>query len=151
MDKDHILIQLSDSDRTSVWKKPFATQSTPQKVFTAIWEVEAEVNNGGFSQYFENSSCETAHFVVEALEKVGAPLTAGICRRAIATAFPTGLPTDPRLIRSSAAQFSDETSDSLNALTTEFFTYPNNLTDLLFQYVSEHPDEFGVLPIPDNT
>jgi len=55
---------------------------------------ESEVNNGGFSQYFLNSSGETAGFVVEALETIGAPNTADICRRAIAIAFPDELPSD---------------------------------------------------------
>jgi hypothetical protein len=60
------------------------------KVFSSIWAVESEVNNGGFSQYFLNSSSETAGFVVEALETIDAPRTADICRRAIAAAFPDG-------------------------------------------------------------
>jgi uncharacterized protein DUF4375 len=52
VDKNAFLIQLSESDRTMFGKEDFATQSVPQKVFSAIWAVESEVNNGGFSQYF---------------------------------------------------------------------------------------------------
>ena len=70
--KNHILILLSSSEQTSFDKEDFASQSLPQKVFSAIWEVESEVNNGGFAQYFLNSSAESASFVVEALETVGA-------------------------------------------------------------------------------
>ena len=92
MTKDKILIELSSSTKTKVYKEDFANQSFPQKVFSAIWEVEAEVNNGGFSQYFWNSSNESAHFVVQALEMIGAPQTASICHRAVAAAFPQGLP-----------------------------------------------------------
>ncbi len=63
MDKNQALIMLSASDRTALGRQEFSQQSTPQKVFSAIWAVESEVNNGGFSQYFPNSSCETAAFV----------------------------------------------------------------------------------------
>jgi len=75
-----------------IGKEEFARQSLPQKVFSAIWEVESEVNNGGFSQYFSNHSAESASFIVQALETIGAPRTANICNRAIVTAFPSGLP-----------------------------------------------------------
>ena len=87
MDRNCILIELSESKMTDFGKKAFAAQSLPQKVFSAVlWAVESEVNNGGFSQYFLNSSCETAPFVAEALDTIGAPRTADICRRAIVSA-----------------------------------------------------------------
>ncbi len=150
MTKNHILIDLSTSEKTSFGKEDFAEQSQPQKVFSAIWALESEVNNGGFSQYFLNSSAESASFVVEALETVGAPDTAAICRRAIAVAFPVGLPGSEEAVRSAAADFPDEILEELEPLDEEFFSYPNNLTDLLFDYVSKNPEEFGKLPKPDD-
>ncbi len=150
MDKNNILIDLSESDRTKHGKEDFAAQSTPQKVFSSIWAVESEVNNGGFSQYFLNSSCETAGYVVEALKAIDAPRTSEICRRAIAAAFPEGLPADPAEISSAAENFPDETEDKLEELDNEFLAYPHNLTELLFAYVSRHPEEFGDLPKPDD-
>jgi hypothetical protein len=51
---------------------------------------------------------------------------------------------------SAAAAFSDEVTDALHPLDNEFFAYPHNLTDLLFNYVSQHPDEFGELPKADD-
>jgi hypothetical protein len=150
MDKNGILIALSESDKTRFGKDDFSAQSLPQKVFSSIWAVESEVNNGGFSQYFLNLSAETAGFVGEALDTIGAPKTAEICRRAIAVAFPEGLPSDPEAISSAASDFSGETEDKLDALDKEFFQYPYNLTQLLFSYVSKHPEEFGELPEPDD-
>ena len=149
MNKNSILIGLSESERTKFGKEDFGGQSLPQKVFSSVWAVESEVNNGGFSQYFLNSSAETAPFVVEALEAIGAPRTADICGRAIVCAFPTGLPPTPETISTAAAAFSDETLGELEALDAEFFAYPHDLADLLFVFVSKHPDEFGTLPQPD--
>ena len=63
--KNNILISLSESDKTQFGKQDFATQSIPQQVFSSVWALEAEVNNGGFSQYFLNDSCETAVFVAK--------------------------------------------------------------------------------------
>jgi hypothetical protein len=149
MDKNGILIDLSESDRTKFGKEDFATQSAPQRTFSSVWAVESEVNNGGFSQYFLNSSAETAPFVAEALDSISAPRTADICRRAIACAFPSGLPSTPEAISSAAADFPDESLEKLEALDSEFYAYPHNLTDLLFAYVSGHPEEFGKMPQPD--
>ena len=148
--KNHILINLSSSEKTGLGKVEFGRQSVPQKVFSALWELESEVNNGGFSQYFVNSSAESAYFVVKALTTIGAPKTADICQRAITIAFPAGLPESPEEIRLAAPDFSDEVLERLEALDQEFFSYPHNLTDLLFAYVSAHPEEFGPLPDPDD-
>jgi hypothetical protein len=148
MNKNKALIQLSESDKVALWKQDFAEQSTPQKVFSAIWAVESEVNNGGFSQYFANSSCDTAAFVAEALDLIGAPKTAEICRRAIKTAFPFGLPSDADAISTAAKNFLPEIEEALDELEDEFMAYPHNLTDLLFAYVSKHPEEFGRVAQP---
>jgi hypothetical protein len=150
MNKNVILIRLSESENTRFGKEDFALQSLPQRVFSAIWAVESEVNNGGFSQYFSNDSAESASFVVKALETIGAPRTANICNRAVVTAFPGGLPTKVEAIRSVANGFPEEILAELEPLDQEFFAYPHNLTDLLFAYVSAHPEEFGTLPKPDD-
>ena len=143
MNKNSILIALSESPKTKFGKEDFELQSIPRKVFSAIWAVESEVNNGGFSQYFLNSSAETAPFVEEALSAIGAPKTADICKRAIATAFPEGLPATTYETEQAATDFSDEIIEKLEPLDQEFFAYPHSLTDLLFAYVSKHPEEFG--------
>jgi hypothetical protein len=150
MNKNGILIDLSESGKSRFGKEDFAHQSRPQKVFSAIWGVESEVNNGGFSQYFLSDNAESASFLAEAFETIGAPKTASICKRAMVTAFPAGLPSTPEAIRSVAADFSDEILENLEPLDQEFFSYPHSLTNLLFAYVSEHPDEFGTLPKPDD-
>jgi hypothetical protein len=150
MDKNAILIELSESDLTKFGKQDFARQSLPQKVFSAVWAVESEINNGGFSQYFLNQSAETASFVAQALRTIGAPKTASICDRAVAIAFPAGLPDRMESIRSTASDFSDEVLEKLDGLDREFFGYPDDLTDLLFAHVRQHPEEFGALPEPDD-
>lgn len=146
MDKNGILIVLSQSDRTEFGKDNFSEQSIPQKVFSSIWALEMEVNNGGFTQFFFNDSRETAGFVVEALKSIGALQTAEICRQALAIAFPFGLPADLGLIRAMAADFSEETEGRLRELDDQFYEYPDPLTELLYTYVSAHPEEFGELP-----
>jgi len=146
--KNNILISLSESDKTQFGKQDFATQSTPQKVFSSIWALESEVNNGGFSQYFLNDSSETAAFIAEALDTIGAPRTADVCRRAIATAFPSGLPSSAEAISTAAADFSDDVLEQLQPLDNDFFAYPHNLTDLLLPTCRNTPRSSGNCPNP---
>lgn len=146
MNKNGYLIHLSESDNTQFGKVAFADQSLPQKVFSAIWAAESEIDNGGFSQYFYNSSAESAGFVAQAFEAIGARKTADICRRALAAAFRDGLPDSAEGIRIAAADFPDDLIARLEPLDQEFFSYPDNLTELLFDYVAQHPDEFGSIP-----
>lgn len=150
MRKDRILIELSESKMTQFGRKEFATQSIPQQVFSTIWELESEVNNGGYSQYFQNSSAETAPFLVAALVTIGASQAAELSTCAINAAFPDGLPAAPELISSVADKFSDDVLGQLDVLDKQYFSCPDNLTDLLFDFVSKYPDEFGVMPVPDN-
>ena len=88
--------------------------------------------------------------LTEACDAIGAARTADICRRAITTAFPAGLPSSSDAISAAAAEFSDELMEDLGSLDDEFFAYPDNLTDLLFGFVSKHPEEFGELPKADD-
>jgi hypothetical protein len=150
VNKNSILIELSESESIDYAKSPFSSQPIPQKVFWAIWALEAEVNNGGFAQYFFNTSCETVPFVAEALEIIGAPKTAEICRCAIKSAFPNGLPSTPDAISAASVDLSEDIMGKLYEADEEFFRYPHNLTALLFAYVSKHPEIFGTLSKPDD-
>ena len=147
-DQNCILIALSESERTSFGKTDFVRQSLPQKVFSAVWAAESEVNNGGFAQYFQNTSVETASFVVDALRMIGAPRTADICQRAIAAAFPDGMPEDPEAAASAVSHMPAATVDELDRLDAEFLAYPHSLTELLFAFVLAHPEEFGEVTGP---
>ncbi|EMO41566.1 hypothetical protein LEP1GSC186_2128 [Leptospira noguchii serovar Autumnalis str. ZUN142] len=42
-----------------------------------------------------------------------------------------------------AADFSEEIDDKLNTLDQEFYAYPDDLTELLFAFVSKHEAVFG--------
>ncbi|KAA6456923.1 DUF4375 domain-containing protein [Acidobacteria bacterium AB60] len=145
-EKNRILMELVQSEWTAYARgEDFDKQSTPQRVFSSVWALEAEVNNGGLSQYFFNSSRFTAPFVIEALVTIGAHRAADLSRRAIQCAFPDGLPGDLNAMRLAAANFPDAVEETLNKLDREFYQYPDDLTGLLFDYVRTHPEEFGDL------
>lgn len=66
----------------------------PEQVFLRVWNLEAEVNNGGFAQYFENSAGDYAVGTPDALRSVGAPEMATLAEQAMQAFGPSGPPAD---------------------------------------------------------
>lgn len=144
-EKNRFLIELSESSRTDFGRVDFEHQAKDQQVFSAIWTLESEVNNGGFLQYFENDRGETATFAPTALRRIGADKCSAIVDRAIAT-FCGGLfPSDPKKVDALLSEVSDEVRQKLEDLDSQFVEYPDNLTDLLFEFVRRHPATFGIV------
>jgi hypothetical protein len=64
--------------------------SDPQKTFFFNQTLERKVNNGGFDQYFINTSGGFAHETIRSLQKIGAVTTAEILQLAM-NEFPSGV------------------------------------------------------------
>ena len=133
MDKNGYLIDLSESDYTQFGRIDFSAQSQEQRVFSAIWALESQVNNGGFAQFFDNEGPDTVSFAPTALIAIGAVNCADIVSRAIAIAL--------------ASSRVPDAAEQLEGLESEFYGYPDNLTDLLYAYVSVRPTIFGKAPV----
>src|SRR5438309_10880132 len=54
-----------------------------ERIVLAVEALEREVNNGGYDQFFVNSSREFAPIVVDALQRIGCMKTATITQKAI--------------------------------------------------------------------
>ncbi|SRR6266568_230627 len=54
-----------------------------ERVVLAVEALEREVNNGGYDQFFRNSSREFAPFIVDSLQRIGCEQTAKITHMAI--------------------------------------------------------------------
>jgi len=93
MDKNTYLIGLAESPQARFWRLDFQDLTPAEQVFRAIWELEGQVNNGGFEQYFTNCSGDLAWFAPTALEKIRASKMAVIVQHACAV-FPNGCPAD---------------------------------------------------------
>jgi hypothetical protein len=140
LDKNRSLIRLSESTRTDFGRVNFSDQGDAQKVFSSIWELESQVNNGGFDAYLRNSDADAIAYAPTALRNVGANQCAAIVDRALQLLDP--LPST-RDAREDALDALD--SEAFEALDAEFLGYPDDLTDLLFAFVSTRPETFGIM------
>jgi hypothetical protein len=141
VDHRRAIVALSDSVVPRSWYGGFSTMNQPQQFFVAIWGLEADVNNGGFSQYFFNSYGDYSQIAEKALREIGANLTADILRSAMAV-FPFGVPPTDRTRRQLALEQIDEAMD-WTPLNRAFYAYPEDLAKLLLEYVERNREAFG--------
>jgi hypothetical protein len=133
MDANTFLLELSERGR--FWRLELGELSPAERVFRAIWDLETEVNNGGFEQYYSNSAGDTAFLVVDALKTIGAHHAARIVAEASGV-FPGSMPPRERDERQAILDsLHEEQRAQLESLDDAFFGYPDDLTGLLFAYV----------------
>ena len=146
MDKNKFLVDLSESPMVEFGRVDFSDQSECQRVFSAIWALESQVNNGGFLQYFSSSDFDTAEFAPEALRRIGANQCAAIVDQALAALPAQPLPKTQDECEALVASLGDDTRERFSELDDQFITYPDSLTDLLFAFVAANPNVFGKAP-----
>ncbi len=101
-----------------------------EEIASLIESLEAEINNGGFDQFFYNSSGDDTAETIQALEAIGAADTSDIVRRAAAL-FPGSMPPKDRLARQEILLKISPDADAFDELDGEFCGYPDDLADLL--------------------
>jgi hypothetical protein len=130
-------MQLSEEVVPLIWQDPPVHITDPEKVLICIWQLEAEVNNGGFSQYYYNSAGDLAVDTPASLEAIGASRTAEIVRVSNEL-FPEGPPCD----QDSRVDLLDEIpNEAFERLDDQFLAYEDNLSMLLYDYVQLHKAE----------
>ena len=130
----------------AVWAREaahgFRSLSTAERVFLCVWNLEAEVNNGGFEQFYINSAGDNALETPSALREIGATQAAAIAEEANNVFRPQGPPADREARAQALARLGPTTTAALKALDAKFYEYPDNLEDLLRQFVERNRDDF---------
>jgi hypothetical protein len=137
------LIRLSELAETRFWKLDYEALSTPERVFRSVWELETEVNNGGFYQYLFNSTGSLAPQAAQALRSIGAHTMASITDDAITAAGST-LPWHDDNARQ--AFLSESDPDRFSDFDDRFYAYSDDLTTLLYRYVCLHRSDIVGVP-----
>jgi len=146
MNKNKYLIDLSESERTEFGRVNFPEQSEPQRVFSSIWELESHVNTGGFDSYFRYVEPASIAFAPTALRTIGAKACSEVVLQAASHVFGSQAPASQDEIEQQLDALSPDAQQQLYAFDQAFMDYPDNLTELLFAYVTSHSDVFGPIP-----
>src|SRR5215467_15056942 len=105
-----------------------------------IEALEREVNNGGFRQFFENSSQEYAPMIVQALERIGCARTAAITQEAIDALHLPELTAD-----AIEASITDAECDSeLDKCDQSYFQAGEDIAGGLFAFIKANKDAIAL-------
>ncbi len=116
-----------------------------QKTFYLNQNIEREINNGGFKQYFINSSGDFAQETVESLEKIGATKTAAILTKAIEQ-FPNKfVPKDYNKRMELVEQVEENANVKWEELDNLFYNYEDDLNQLNIEFIKRNKEDFKSL------
>lgn len=121
--------------------KDFESLNSIEKNILYIEMLEGQVNNGGFDQYFFNSSGEYAHETLIALKEIKALLMADILDRAISVFPALPIPKDTEQRREYMKDIPESISETWEKLDDEFYKYSENLAGLVINYVKTNKRE----------
>jgi hypothetical protein len=115
-----------------------------KKTFLFIEDFESEVNNGGFSQFFFNSSGDFSHETLGALKTIHADEVASLLEKAIAE-FPNAkVPKDRNEREEIMEKIEDKAETAWENLDTIFYTYPDDIAALLLKFIKDNIQGFFV-------
>ena len=110
----------------------------PQRLFYLNQNLERELNNGGFNQYFLNSSGDFAHETILSLNAIGAAITAQILQKAIDQFPGENVPKDRDERETVLEQIENVANEVWEELDRQFFEYKDNLNNLNIEYVKKN-------------
>lgn len=109
----------------------FELLSVRDQILVTIWGLEADVNNGGFDQYYFNGAGNLAWFAPTALKSIGAHQMASIVARANAMFGETGPSQDPDTRELALLEITDADEEAWEELDRKFYAYPDDIAALL--------------------
>lgn len=124
------------------WGDNMNALTDAQKNFYYNQNLEREINNGGFNQYFINSSGDFAHETVKSLRTIGANHTADILQSAIDEFPDKKVPQDRDERTNLVGQIEEKANEKWEDLDQKFFEYKDNLNLLNIDYVKKFRTEF---------
>jgi hypothetical protein len=114
----------------------------PQKAFYYNQNLEREINNGGFNQFYFNSSGNFAHETIDSLKAIGANKTSEIVKKAN-DQFPDKKVPKDRAERQNALSLIEEKANEIwEELGQKFFVYEDDLNSLNMGYIKKNYNKF---------
>ena len=117
--------------------------STEEMNVLAVEALEREVNNGGYSQFFLNSSNQFAGSIVRALQAIACPKTALITEDAINALDLEGKLT-PEALEGVISGDDEQVQEKLNACDDRYYANTESIEDRLFEWIKENRSHIEV-------
>ena len=139
---DFVIAMTEHLNEKTRYGEDMSVLSDAERIFYITQTLEMEVNNGGFSQFFYNSSGDFSNELVSAFTAIGAHKTAAICQKAI-DAFGRDIPVDREERQAMLDELeSDEIEEILDACDGAFYDYEDDLNELNYRFVMKNKEQF---------
>ena len=139
---DFVVAMTEHLDNKTQYGEDMSALSEAERIFYITQTLEMEVNNGGFSQFFYNSSGNFSNELVGAFTAIGANATAAICQKAI-SAFGRDIPVDRDEREEMLDELeSDEIDEILEECDSAFYDYEDDLNELNYNFVMKNKESF---------
>lgn len=120
----------------------FSKLNDIEKTFVYIDLLEGQVHNGGFDQFFFNSSGSYTYGILSSYKKIKANKTAELLETAMKLFPIQPIPTNTAIRRQYMVNVEEFISERWNDLDDEFYKYADNVPELLISFIKEHIREF---------
>ncbi|MBI9058550.1 MAG: DMP19 family protein [Labilibaculum sp.] len=142
-DETSIVIAIDDYlNEKSEYCEKIEKLNESQKTFIIIENLEREINNGGFNQFYFNSSGDFSHETVDALIEIGAIKTADIVKKSNSQ-FPENRVTTNRDERQEILEQIEDTANKIwETCDEDFYKYEDNIAVLLIDFVKANKTDF---------
>lgn len=141
--RDHVLV----GGAAAAWDA-FERLAPGPRALYALQQLDGQVRNGGFAQFFWNASGRYAPFAFEGLELIGAPKRKEIVQQAMDLFLASGGPAQRRIGRQDAPAGFVAFRDTIDfgALDSSYYQLDKaeRLGALQVAYVRAHVDEFAL-------
>ena len=115
-----------------------AALSAEEYAILAVEALEREVNNGGYAQFFTNSSKEFAPRIAQALEAIGCPRFAAVTRDAIAALGISG-PVTEAAVDGAMESADDRRLEALSACDEAYYgVIDESIEERLLAFIKHH-------------
>ena len=139
---DFVVAMTEHLDNKTQYGEDMSALSEAERIFYITQTLEMEVNNGGFSQFFYNSSGNFSNELVGAFTAIGANATAAICQKAI-SAFGRDIPVDRDEREKMLDELeNDEIDEILEECDSAFCDYEDNLNELNYNFAMKNKESF---------
>jgi hypothetical protein len=123
-------------------EEEFSLLTKSEKAFIYISILESQVNNGGFHQYFFNSTGDDAYKALEAYKEIGSLTTTNIVQRAIELFPQHSFPKSTHERRNLLETMNNSIVEEWDKLDDEFYKYDEDIINLMIDFVKRNISDF---------
>jgi hypothetical protein len=116
--------------------------SLPEKNIVYVEELEREINNGGFNQFFFNGAGDYTEETIDALSAIGSKVFLEILTQARREFPPGRFPRDRSQRQAILKDMPEKSNDVWERLDQRFMRYEEDIHHLLVKYIKINITEF---------